>query len=145
MERVVPKRFLLRTKRGRILRVVRERYLRDDVGFGSVVGGPTESTSTKSNPPEQEHDESEEATTTTTPSAWHRVTSRQLLTENDVKLALRDEHVDSSGRPLLLVLDTNVVLAQLDVLEAECPALVRSVLNSVLHTHFLPELTSLKH
>ena len=75
-----------RTRSGRVLRVVGERYLRDDLGFGTLPGQGT------------------------------------LADEAQLLSVLSDEHKVEGVRQLL-VLDTNVVLHQIDLLEQRCPAL----------------------
>lgn len=83
-----------RTRRGRVQHVVRERYLRDDVGFGTLAG------------------------------------RGDLRDEEALSEVLGDEHRDSkTGMRQLLVLDTNVVLHQMDLLEVEdCAPLQNAVL-----------------
>ncbi|GBG24612.1 Exosome complex exonuclease DIS3 [Hondaea fermentalgiana] len=83
-----------RTRRGRVQHVVRERYLRDDVGFGTLAG------------------------------------RGDLRDEDALREVLNDEHRDKkTNMRQLLVLDTNVVLHQMDLLEVEdCAPLQNAVL-----------------
>jgi len=80
-----------RTRRGRVLQVVRQPYLRQDVGFGRLVG------------------------------------RADVRDESDLDSVLQEDF--ASGTRTLLVLDTNVVLHQMDALEMEdCAPLSNAVL-----------------
>jgi exosome complex exonuclease DIS3/RRP44 len=80
----VSQTFFRRTRKGRVLRVVRERYLRDDIGFGTL----------------------------------HEV--GPVRGEEQLESLLSDEHLVKNMKQIL-VLDTNVVLNQMDLLEQNCP------------------------
>uniref|UniRef100_A0A7S2W718 Ribosomal RNA-processing protein 44 n=1 Tax=Mucochytrium quahogii TaxID=96639 RepID=A0A7S2W718_9STRA len=77
------KMYYRKTRKGKVFNVVRERYLRDDVGLGTLVG--------------------------------------QAMIRDEAQLAgvLGEEHMLESGVREILVLDTNVVLKQIDVLEKD--------------------------
>lgn len=85
--------FSMRTRRGKVRRVVRERYLRDDIACLSRAS-----------------DEGAAAPSTGGPPSGGPGTDL-------CRLSARPYH----GR--YLVLDTNVVLHQIDLLERSCPAL----------------------
>ncbi|XP_030375855.1 exosome complex exonuclease RRP44 [Scaptodrosophila lebanonensis] len=92
--------FTRKTKRGNILKIVREHYLRDDIGCGSDIC--------------------------------------QHCFQNDVYALTADHDLQSSlfKYPHYLVLDTNVVLDQIDVLEEDVlrnVIILTTVLNEVKH------------
>lgn len=100
MSTVSSKRHYQKTRRGKVLHIVKERYLRDDLGFGAC---------------------SSSGALTPLPS------------EVELLATLREEYLEkSNGLPLLLVLDTNITLAQLDALESTCPVVKNIVLCSTV-------------
>ena len=86
-------KYYRRTRKGRVQSLLRERYLRDDIGLGTLVG------------------------------------RGDLQDEATLGSMLNDEYLMKGGVRVLLVLDTNVVLKQIDVLEADdCAAFYNVVL-----------------
>ena len=88
------RKYFQKTRRGKVLRVVRERYLRDDIGFGTICT-----------------------------SGVTRLTTKELFLRS-----LSDEHREVDGKPLVIIVDTNIVLRQLDALESTCAAVQNIVL-----------------
>jgi exosome complex exonuclease DIS3/RRP44 len=94
------------TRRGHVYREVRERYLRDDLGFGQLCHATH-----GSNPEEK--------------GVGTRV-------DFGITLESKETFISVLKQGDLLVLDTNVVLAQMDVLEAKCDAFPNVVITETV-------------
>ena len=112
------KTFLKKTRRGKVIKVVREHYLRDDLGCG--IRGCAECYG--------EEDDSDAAAPSLSPACAPRLPRRPAPSPCPSLVA----------EPHYLVLDTNVVLDQIDVLEEAVDGLdnvvvLQTVLEEVRH------------
>jgi exosome complex exonuclease DIS3/RRP44 len=96
------KTFLKKTRRGKVLKIVREHYLRDDIGCGSELCEDC-----------QDSDENDDVNMEVDGNSSSKTSKFSQLSETpkSVSSVYKDPHY--------LVLDTNIILNQMDVLEVD--------------------------